>query len=212
MTPLPQQITAAVLRQLAAPDETHAIRVILMNTPGATIAILRGVRRKYLLQRDGHLGRHTLDIPASLWAQDMPTDRYRDNKSIAHDLMSKPSHLSPFITTIVPWGTPVAAQPAVADALATDEPAAATVILGYLRQAKAPDHIIDQVSAIALNPGEHLRFLEEPDDERSERTEQPDIETATKTKSETPAAKRMREKRARDRKEREAKKAALQPA
>lgn len=106
--PLPPIINAAVMREHASEGETHAIRIILLNSVGATLYTLRGQGRrkgKYILEKSGASGRHQLDVPVSVWNRDLPKGRYHDNPSIAHDLLSRPNPLAPFALQIVPWNS-----------------------------------------------------------------------------------------------------------
>jgi len=104
--PLPTIINAAAMREHASEGETHAIRIILLNSVGATLYTLRGRGRrkgKYILEKSGASGRHQLDVPVSVWNRDLPKGRYHDNPSIAHDLLSQPNPFAPFALQIVPW-------------------------------------------------------------------------------------------------------------
>lgn len=210
---LPPILSASVLRNLAAPKETHAMRVTLLNANGPSLYTLRGTGRrkgKYILARDGVSGRHTLDIPASVWNAGIPLGKYGDNPSVAHDLMSKPQPLTPFVVSLVPWQ----------DAATDPTPAADTTSL---------TNAVETISLRLLEkifPAKFKVFATPDIKQALERECSPTITAFLKAEgrenvvefmqtlctekpkdAETPAAKRMREKRARDK----AAKEALQP-
>lgn len=189
MIPLPFIISAAWIRSLPPTGDTHAVRMIMLTTSGPTTYTLRGIKRKYLLDRDGVTGRHILDIPVSIWSQGLPSERYHDNTSIAHDLQSKPHPLCPFVTVVVPWN-------GGGEALETQKPDFFTPLRDLLIHTDAPPYVIE---ALDLARGEDNSALVEyvkREIDRFENEEQPD--PATPKKSDPSAAKRMREKRARD--------------
>lgn len=233
-TILPAIISASALRAIPTED-THAVRIILLNSTGSTQYTLRGVGRrkgKYILEKDGTSGRHVLDIPVSIWNQDIPQGRYQDNTSIAHDLLAKPQPLIPFVTMIVPWN---GARSKAADASAPDfftplrdllvklvpppvvQHALNLAATGDIEALKA---FVDSVSddhAVALPrfPGDGIEdapqetSTAEDDATAPEGSGLENIPDSASPKTETAAAKRMREKRARDKAKREAD---LQPA
>lgn len=190
---LPNIITAAALRVIPTAD-THAVRVILLSSASATQYTMRGIGRrkgKYLLERDAATGKHILDIPVSLWNQEIPTGRYHDNNSIAHDLLAKPQPLMPFVTMIVPWSGTATSKPASADFFTPLRDLLVKlvpppIVQHALTLAETGDNaaLVAFVNSVSENPAVALpRF---PGDRIEEKP------------PETPAAKRMREKRARD--------------
>jgi len=106
---IPSVISRSVLQTLAAPGETHAVRVILheVNNPGQFR--LRTTRRQYIFERDGNLGVHALTIPASCWMEGTLPGRFRDNPSISQDFRTAGD--VKWSIQIVPWGTATAAAP-----------------------------------------------------------------------------------------------------
>lgn len=167
---IPPLVSATVLRDLAPSDEKQAVRLVLAENRGSTQFRFRGITRTYIFTRDNLMGAHTLDVPLSIWMQDVPQDSYRQNHSIAHDVFGR--NLVPVIPLIVPWG-------AAAEA---DKPAPEPVPPPPLQ---APQAQVEKAQA-QDKPEAH----DKPEThEKPETHDKPD---------ETPAARRMREKRARD--------------
>lgn len=89
---IPSLVTSRDLRLLAPEGETHAIRVILTRVSNAGDFRHRCGTRQYIFKRDCTLGAHVLIVPLSCYMQDSPTGRYRDNRSISHDLQPSVSN------------------------------------------------------------------------------------------------------------------------
>lgn len=111
---LPAVISKAVLKGLAQPAETHAVRVLLHDAPNHGIYRLRCARRQYLFEKDGTIGVHSLDIPVSVWMDGCPPGRYRDNHSVAQDFRG--TGATKWSIQIVPWKGAVSVQAPVASA------------------------------------------------------------------------------------------------
>lgn len=220
MKTLPNQISAAVLRDLADPSETHAVRVVMLKTSSPTQYRYRGVRRQYIFERDGTLGMHILDIPVSLWMQEVPSERYRDNHSLAHDLQSRQMVNAPFLTLVVPWKT----GEVTSEVLASGEAKPAPDFIGPLREllvkVEAPPFMLDAVDLAKGDDNSALvefvkTFSDALDDaDTQEASGEADVPSSSAPEAETPehdpahkspksepsqspAAIRMREQRAR---------------
>lgn len=100
---VPTFIDRKVAAQLAAPDETHAVRVILQKVANPGAYRLRCRLRSYLFERNPDVRAHALDIPVSLWMQGVPKPGQPANRntSISDDL--KPTAQLPLVIQIVPW-------------------------------------------------------------------------------------------------------------
>ncbi|MCW1885507.1 hypothetical protein OKA04_12275 [Luteolibacter flavescens] len=101
---LPQIVTAADLIRFAAPNETHAVRLVIrqINNPG--IYTLRGLSRRYLATRDNEIGAHVIDVPVSVWMAGVPKGVYAKNTSIAQDVLGTRNALkTPLMILVVPW-------------------------------------------------------------------------------------------------------------
>jgi hypothetical protein len=98
---LPTVISKAVLAGLAAPNETHAVRVLLHAVNNQSQFRLRSRSRSYLFDKCGIVGRHMLEIPVSVWMADSPTKNFRENKSISEDFRT--ANNCPYSIQIVPW-------------------------------------------------------------------------------------------------------------
>ncbi|MEY3895826.1 MAG: hypothetical protein RLZZ214_1346 [Verrucomicrobiota bacterium] len=98
---LPTIISKSVLFSLAAPDETHAVRILLHDVNNQSQYRLSCRSRTYLFEKCGIVGRHLLEIPVSLWMQDSPTKSFRENQSISEDFRSADN--CPYSIQIVPW-------------------------------------------------------------------------------------------------------------
>jgi hypothetical protein len=108
----PTFLDRRTLAKMAAPDETHCVRVILQKVSNSAPYTYRSALRRYLFERDGILGAHILDIPVSLWMAEIPTSGpYRKNASVSDDL--KPTQATPFTIQVIPWKG--AKAPAVAN-------------------------------------------------------------------------------------------------
>lgn len=240
--PLPPILNAAVMREHACEGETQAIRIILLNSVGATLYTLRGQGRrkgKYILEKSGASGRHQLDVPVSVWNRDLPKGRYHDNPSIAHDLLSRPNPMAPFALQIVPWNSVETSEnESLAAAPAVHGPDFFTPLVALIKKLGAPS-IVDYALSLAIGdsakaleafvatvpddpslplprfPGDGIEAFEAsmkapsndapPENIPDAASEEPSTPPQTPgSKAETPAARRMREKRARDRAKREA--------
>ncbi len=105
---LPTVISKAVLAGLAAPNETHAVRVLLHSVNNQSQFRLRCRSRQYLFDKCGIVGRHMLEIPVSVWMADSPTKNFRENKSISEDFRAADN--CPYSIQIVPWKGATAVQ------------------------------------------------------------------------------------------------------
>lgn len=243
---LPPIISAQTIRAIAPQGDTHAVRIILLNSIGATTYTLRGQgarKGKYMLEKSGESGRHQLDIPVSLWNLEMPSGRYHDNKSISHDLLSRPNPLAPFALQIVPIGSQAETPSGtlsvdlvdaietltlrlLLNALPDQFKAHATpeftdllnreigpTITNFL-DAAGRKNTVDFINLITAAPsGVETPAASEniPAAAPAKPKPAPKPAQSTSTRTETSAARRMREKRARDKAAREAAKV-MQPA
>lgn len=104
MKSLPQVLSTSILSKLAAPEETHFVRVLLLRVNNTGVFRHRCKRRQYLFEKVGSAGGHVIDIPLSLWMDGMPrSGAYRDNPSICHDL--QPTVAAPLVIQIHAYGT-----------------------------------------------------------------------------------------------------------
>ena len=83
---IPRQISTASLHELAAPNETHFVRLILHDVRNGSRYLLRCRSRDYFFLRDQEVGRHVLDIPLSVYMEGTGGTNWRDNKSISEDI------------------------------------------------------------------------------------------------------------------------------
>jgi hypothetical protein len=195
---LPASLDRRNLAQFAAPNETHAVRVVLQKVANSAPYLVRGRLRRYIFERNPEVGAHCLDIPVSVWMANLPKGgSYRQNESIADDL--RPTIQLPFIIHVVPWkgakvsnDPPPSVWPAVHKILAFFNPP--TVVEKALNLAEAGNAAA--LDALAVEIAQTRRNPEAPP-------------TEVPAADETPAqarARKMREAKA-------AKKAAnLQPA
>jgi hypothetical protein len=212
---LPATINAKILRELAAPNETHAVRVVCLRTSGPTQFRFRGIKRQYLFERDGVSGMHVLDVPQSLWMDGVSAGAYRPNLSIAHDMQARPLPMVPLLTLLVPWGPAKAdagAPPASDAAPVTPSPDLFPPLRELLTKLGAPGILFDALHVLEHEGiGNFQSFVDcLPDD--GVIVGSPEVAAPAKAAQpspaiETPAAKRMREKRARDKAKKQ-----LQPA
>jgi hypothetical protein len=108
---LPTTISRQSLAKLALPDESHAVRVILKKVANNAPYLVRGKARRYLFERNPDAKAHCLDIPVSLWMQDVNVFHgYRPGTSIPVDL--KPTITLPFMIHVVPWKGAASPAPA----------------------------------------------------------------------------------------------------
>jgi hypothetical protein len=99
---LPSTISRQALAKLSFPEETHAVRVILKKVANNAPYLVRGKTRRYLFERNPEAKAHCLDIPVSIWMQDVDKfNGYRPGTSIPEDL--KPTISLPFMMHVVPW-------------------------------------------------------------------------------------------------------------
>jgi hypothetical protein len=112
---IPRIVTDAALKQLAAPDETHEVHVIVRRIANQAPYTLRGRRRMYLVTRDQKRNAHVLRVPLSLWMTDVVADKpVAENDSIAYDIQASRTGLKAPLTFEV-WpieGANVSAKPA----------------------------------------------------------------------------------------------------
>lgn len=109
---IPNFIDRRTLAKMAAPDETHCVRVILQKVSNSAPYTVRSRLRRYVFERNGLAGCHVLDVPVSVWMQGVPTSGpYRQNPSISDDL--QPTVQLPFTIQVIPWKAKVQAPPAV---------------------------------------------------------------------------------------------------
>jgi hypothetical protein len=83
---IPRQISTASLHELASPNETHFVRLILHDVRNGSRYLLRCRSRDYFFLRDQEVGRHVLDIPLSVYMEGTGGTNWRDNKSISEDI------------------------------------------------------------------------------------------------------------------------------
>lgn len=83
---IPRKITRATLSGLAAPNETHIVRIIIHDVSNESRYLLRCRSREYSFERCPRIGRHILDIPLSVYMEGANTKNWRDNTSIAEDI------------------------------------------------------------------------------------------------------------------------------
>lgn len=112
---LPKIVTNELLASLAAPDETHCMRVLVRRVMNNSPFSIRGRHRTYQAVHVPDCGCHALDVPLSVWQGDIVPGIYRENQSIAHDLQSTlaPGSL-PLVFMVLPWKGAKAVAP-VAD-------------------------------------------------------------------------------------------------
>jgi hypothetical protein len=178
-TNLPNVISASVLRELADPAETQAVRVILLTSLSSTQATVRGSRRKYIMSFCGETGRHILDVPASLWERGIPLSRYSQNDSIAHDIQSKPNILFPIVTKIVPWGnavvaTAAATPPATLQDAGDDSATQYDLLKRYLREAQAPKKVMDAIDVLETSKEDFIKIIEAVSSQEAESPSEPE--------------------------------------
>jgi hypothetical protein len=99
---LPNTITSGALAALAAPEETHAVRVVLHKVSSQVPYRLRSKLRTYVFEKDREHGGHVLDVPASVWMDRANQSARRGEGAICNDL--QPSINLPLTVLIVPWG------------------------------------------------------------------------------------------------------------
>jgi hypothetical protein len=114
---LPNFLDRRTLASLAAPDETHAVRVIARKISSPVAYRHRGKARTYLFEKDGIIQAHVLDVPVSVWMRDVPGGPYRANASISEDLA--PTMNVPLTFQVIQWGEAKPAAPAAPPASAT---------------------------------------------------------------------------------------------
>lgn len=150
---IPNFLDRKTLAAMAAPGETHAVRVILLKVNNSSAYRLRSRLRQYLFERDGTLGAHVLDIPQSVWMAGQPQGVYRDNPSISHDL--QPTVVIPLVIQVIPWaGAETAEAPAE-----TNEPAVDLIpILGdLLEKLNAPPVMTEALDVMRDGNAEAFR-------------------------------------------------------
>jgi hypothetical protein len=147
---LPQTIDKRALAALA-PQDTHAVRVIVRRVANQTPYRVRGKMHHYLVEWDFVLQAHILDIPESVWMHDFPPGPYRDNASISHDIQGCRSVQSaPLVFLLVPYAQEQA-QPAVMGAAATPSGIADFIapLKDLLNKLKAPAIMHEAVEVMA---------------------------------------------------------------
>lgn len=118
---LPKTVTAAVLAAAAAPDETAVVRVLIRRVFNQNPYTLRGARRTYIATHNPTVGCHCLDVPLSVWMDGVPAAGYRDNESVAHDLMGlRGAGKSPLVFLVVPINGSAVIAPATSASVPTD--------------------------------------------------------------------------------------------
>lgn len=203
---LPSTISNRILREFAAPNETHAVRVQMLKTCGPSTYRFRGIKRQYLFERDGVTGMHVLDVPASLWMQHIPAGAYKPNLSIAHDIQGRPMLLAPLMTLWVPWKGAVPVEGA-ADA-STEVPFDFEPMRTLFVKLGAPSILFEALETLQHEGPAVFKDIVDslpdgvivgsPEAAAMLAGEPPAKPAPPLSATETPAAKRMREKRARD--------------
>lgn len=221
---LPRTITAAELEKLAAPDETHAVRLIARRVAASVPYTLHGKSRRYVLAKDHTANAHILDIPVSVWMAGAPTGGYVDNLSISHDIQGNRFALkAPLILQVVPWK---GAKPTEKPGMPAAEKAQPLAALRDLAETfGAPPEILTAIDLVAspLNPADvelQLRDIRAIAIEKFAQAEKeappaPAVKRGKRRQSEGPPksnAERQREFRAKKKAEREAAKAAAEAA
>lgn len=137
---IPNFIDRRAAAKMAAPDETHCVRVILQKVSNSAPYTVRSRLRRYLFERDGLAGCHVLDVPVSAWMAGTPASGpYRPNPSIASDL--QPTAQLPFTIQVIPFkakalqAAPVVIEEAPPGEEVEETPAAAR--MRKMREAKA---------------------------------------------------------------------------
>ena len=99
---IPRQISTASLHELASPNETHFVRLILHDVRNGSRYLLRCRSRDYFFLRDQEVGRHVLDIPLSVYMEGTGGTNWRDNKSISEDIRNANRSVTVQILPFVP--------------------------------------------------------------------------------------------------------------
>jgi hypothetical protein len=206
---LPSVLSKTVIDEIKSPADTHAVRVILHDVHSSVPYRLACNLRQYVFDKCGIAGRHILDIPVSLWMAGAETAPFRDNTSISEDFRTA-KHCRHSIQ-IVQIG---------ASAPSADFLSPLRELLGTLGAPSCVNHALDLIAAqdhgallsmVAQFAAQHRASAEAPAEVATEQEGQPQAEAAeppadAPPRAESAAARRMREKRARD------KAAKLQPA
>ena len=185
---IPNHITREVLATLAAPDETHAVRVVLSKVTSSVPYKLRSKLRSYVFEKDRELGVHVLDVPVSVWMCGINYRARRGEGAICQDL--QPSMQLPLTVLVIPWGNATPATTATA-------PDVFPLVRQVAQKLEAPAIMRKAIDLAAAGDVDGLRALLAGGPDK-----QPEPPT------ESPAAARMRKMR----EAKAAKKAQLQPA
>jgi len=101
---LQKNVTNQTLAANAAPDETGMVRVIVRRVANKAPYTLRGRKRSYRAEFNQQAGAHCIDVPLSLWQGGVDGGPYRDNDSVAHDIMAnRGSTMAPLVYLVLPW-------------------------------------------------------------------------------------------------------------
>lgn len=110
---LQKTVTNAMLAANAAPDETGMVRVLVRRVMNKAPYTLRGKLRSYRAEFNQQAGAHCVDVPLSLWQGGIDSGPYRDNNSVAHDIMAaRASNMTPLVYLVLPWAGAEAVRPA----------------------------------------------------------------------------------------------------
>lgn len=207
---LPQTIDKRALAALA-PQDTHAVRVIVRRVVNQAPYRVRGKMHHYLFEWDFQLQAHILDVPQSAWMAEFPSSGpYRDNRSIAHDFQgNRSATMAPLVFLLVPWSGHVAGTEAAVTAGQATAPDFIGPIREMLVKLQAPEVVLH---ALDLATGDSnaalLEYVAGIPDAEGETPAEPEADlvpiaaTASQINPKTglpytPEALRMREYRAR---------------
>jgi hypothetical protein len=82
---IPQLVSKSSLQAIDTSKDTHAVRVVLhdANNPGAYRLACHS--RTYLFEKNSSIGKHSLDIPVSVWMHGTAGGRFQTAASISDD-------------------------------------------------------------------------------------------------------------------------------
>lgn len=98
---LPNTLTTAMLATLAAPDEIHAVRVVLHKVSSQVPYRLRSKLRTYVFEKNRDINAHVLDVPVSVWMHGANNAARRGEGAICQDL--QPTISMQLTIQVIPW-------------------------------------------------------------------------------------------------------------
>lgn len=178
---IPNLITREVLSAMAAPDETHAVRVVLSKVTSSVPYKLRSKLRSYVFEKDREIGAHVLDVPVSVWMAGADDRARRGEGAICKDL--QPSMNFPLTVLVIPWRNASAADTAV-----TNE--ALAVLRELLAILNPPPVVFEALDLAQTGDVAKLRYLLDRGKQKAADGEETPAQARARKMREAKAAKR----------------------